>query len=183
LGDMGWDHANNKPIEDPEEIEAIRETNRKLDARGTLLDQIRDCVGQAHPRRKAAASPTTPSMSRKLSLMEPRIHGDDVLAVQKRLLSLNFSEVGATDGWFGPMTEDAVKKFQRCCRIKDDGAVGPDTWSVLFSPDPILVGFRADLSVMIGYTLESLGRREGELSSGPSVHGKVTWYIDEKGLL
>jgi hypothetical protein len=35
------------------------------------------------------------------------------------------------DGMFGPITENAVKNFQKKQKIKDDGIVGPVTWNLL----------------------------------------------------
>jgi peptidoglycan hydrolase-like protein with peptidoglycan-binding domain len=50
--------------------------------------------------------------------------GDDVQTVQE-LLDVT------RDGHFGPVTEAAVKAFQRGSDLKDDGIVGPLTWAVL----------------------------------------------------
>ena len=42
----------------------------------------------------------------------PRMNGPDVLALQKRLLELQFYELGEADGYYGPMTEAVIKKIQ-----------------------------------------------------------------------
>lgn len=53
-------------------------------------------------------------------------HGDDVLELQQRLLSLGF-DTGRCDGWFGPRTESAVRDFQRNVGLGVDGTCGPLT--------------------------------------------------------
>ena len=57
--------------------------------------------------------------------------GEDVLAVQQRLLSLGY-DPGLLDGYFGPVTEAAVKEFQAANGLYVDGVVGPITYNALF---------------------------------------------------
>lgn len=38
---------------------------------------------------------------------------------------------GGIDGMFGPLTQRAVKTFQKRARVDVDGTVGPDTWKAL----------------------------------------------------
>lgn len=58
--------------------------------------------------------------------------GDEVTKLQERLLSegLLASDVTAT-GYFGPLTEGAVKKFQELYSIETTGYVGPKTRAAL----------------------------------------------------
>lgn len=58
--------------------------------------------------------------------------GLSVLAMQAILGARGFKcgWYGA-DGDFGPATEEALKKFQRECKIEDDGVCGPVTWAYL----------------------------------------------------
>lgn len=56
--------------------------------------------------------------------------GDDVEAIQQKLKELGFNP-GPVDGIFGPLTVDAVERFQRSARINVDGVVGPVTRKAL----------------------------------------------------
>ncbi|MEO5981923.1 MAG: N-acetylmuramoyl-L-alanine amidase [Pedococcus sp.] len=52
--------------------------------------------------------------------------GEDVVALQERLNTLGFAS-GRVDGRFGPLTERAVRSFQRAYGLPGDGSVGPET--------------------------------------------------------
>lgn len=56
--------------------------------------------------------------------------GDDVLRLQTALAALDLYH-GPLDSEFGPLTEEAVKKFQLQRNLEVDGVVGPDTWTAL----------------------------------------------------
>jgi hypothetical protein len=75
--------------------------------------------------------------SREIKLTDPRMNGEDVLAVQKALLGLRFYEVEIIDGWFGPKTEAAVKRFQKFYGFVQNGIVNEDVWNALFTKNGI----------------------------------------------
>jgi serine/threonine protein kinase len=85
-----------------------------------------------HYMDAVAGQAARPSFTRTLSVETPRLSGDDVTAVQRRLVELGYSEVGEVDGLFGPNTESAIKRFQAANGLTVDGAVGPKTWEKLF---------------------------------------------------
>ncbi len=53
-----------------------------------------------------------------------------VLILQDSLNTLGF-RTGGLDGYFGPATKDAVKRFQRSRGLSADGIVGCGTWTAL----------------------------------------------------
>ncbi len=65
--------------------------------------------------------------------------GDDVYALQSRLLDLGF-RVGRVDGYFGAETEAGVREFQRNFGIPPDGTCGPATLKALTRLSPIVKG-------------------------------------------
>jgi len=63
---------------------------------------------------------------RSLKVDSPLMRGDDVAALQSRLIDMGFNP-GRVDGIFGPTTESAVKEFQKSVGVKIDGICGPGT--------------------------------------------------------
>src|SRR6201999_3168965 len=59
-------------------------------------------------------------------LVSQPITGDDVLALQERLLELGY-DAGRPDGMVGPQTELALRSFQRDYGMVFDGICGPAT--------------------------------------------------------
>ena len=72
--------------------------------------------------------------SPQLSMVSPILSGPVVKHVQQRLLGLGYSlgRDGA-DGYYGIVTETAVKSFQQDQGLEVDGWVGLGTWTALFS--------------------------------------------------
>ena len=58
------------------------------------------------------------------------MRGDDVKQLQKILHDLSYN-VGTIDGVFGPVTDAAVKQFQKDNKLSTDGIVGPKTAKAL----------------------------------------------------
>ncbi|MBX8466231.1 peptidoglycan-binding protein, partial [Deinococcus sp. RIT780] len=88
----------------------------------------------------APAAPAAPSASRSfrrtLEVQTPRLNGEDVRAVQNRLIRLTRpARPGQGDGWFGPVTAATVRAFQAANRLPVTGRVDRATWDRLFAPD------------------------------------------------
>jgi N-acetylmuramoyl-L-alanine amidase len=67
---------------------------------------------------------------------KPPVYPGDILNVGSRGNSVKLvqSKLGLkADGIFGPLTEKAVKDFQKKNKLTVDGKVGPKTWSKLFN--------------------------------------------------
>ena len=88
--------------------------------------------------------------------------GDDVYALQRRLLDLGFS-VGRVDGYFGPETEAGLREFQRNFGVPPDGTCGPATFKALRRLSPMVKGGAPN----------TLRAEEHVRDAGPHLGGKV----------
>lgn len=88
--------------------------------------------------------------------------GDDVVALQQRLLDLGF-QLGRADGLFGRQTEQGVRDFQRNIGLPPDGTCGPATLKALARLAPMVQGGRPN----------ALRSEETIRRAGPQLHGKV----------
>lgn len=94
-------------------------------------------VPTATPIPTATPEPTpepTPTPTPKPLILGQNSHGDEVVQLQERLIALGYLK-GKADGFFGPKTEDAVKRFQERNGLKADGYAGPATLDKLYN-DP-----------------------------------------------
>lgn len=95
-------------------------------------------------------------------VVSPLMTGDDVTALQRRLLEMGF-DCGRADGIFGPETEAALREFQRNVGLTPDGTCGPGTLKALARLQRTVVGGRA----------QALREDEQIHRSGPTLAGKV----------
>lgn len=94
-------------------------------------------------------------------LVSSPIAGDDVFALQERLLELGY-DAGRPDGIFGPQTEIALRGFQRDYGMTSDGVCGPATMRALRQLSPKVRGGRPVF----------LREQERVRSAGPRLRGK-----------
>jgi N-acetylmuramoyl-L-alanine amidase len=73
---------------------------------------------------------------RTLYLHEPHMRGDDVRALQRKLNALGF-DAGREEGVLGPVTDRAVREFQRNVGEPADGVVGLHTIETLDRMRPV----------------------------------------------
>lgn len=100
--------------------------------------------------------------------------GEKVEKIQKRLKELGLYTDAEITGYFGPITETAVRSFQEAAGIEPDGIVGTKTAEILFS------SFSADSMIpgMKGQKVEKLQKRLKDLGyfTGPvtGLYGQMT---------
>lgn len=90
------------------------------------------------------------------------MRGDDVTTLQQRLTEMGF-DCGRVDGIYGPLTESAVKDFQRQVGVSSDGIMGVGTYKALIR----LTG------TVKGGTPTSLRDEYLVRRRGPALNGKV----------
>ena len=100
---------------------------------------------------------------RILSYLPARLlAGDDVTALQQRLLDMGF-DCGRVDGLFGVETEQALRDFQRNIGIPADGTCGPTTLKALNQLARTVVGGRP----------QAMRETEAINRAGPTLSGKL----------
>ena len=143
-----------EPVYDDATDRAVREFQQR---RGLSVDGI---VGAETYRAINAAKFRLGD--RLLSLSTHPFVGDDVAALQDRLLELGF-DAGRVDGIFGARTEAALKSFQREYGLLADGSCGPGTLRALKQLGRLVVGGRP----------HQLRESEALHQSGSSLAGKI----------
>jgi len=77
----------------------------------------------------------TPAFTRTIEIQTPVMNGQDIVALQKRLLSLGYSRIGEADGYYGPLSEEVIKFIQRNngrVSFDEDGKVNQALWNFIF---------------------------------------------------
>lgn len=73
----------------------------------------------------------TPVNASAAALLKKGSRGTEVKTVQTTLQELGFFTYPKTTGYYGKITEDAVKRFQKVNGLKADGVIGKKTRSIL----------------------------------------------------
>jgi len=105
--------------------------------RGLLVDGL---VGPATQRALDDARWTLGDRTLSYTL-SARMTGDDVIALQTRLLEMGY-DTGRPDGVFGPATDRSVREYQRNRGLSDDGVFGPETYRDLARIGRMVTGGR-----------------------------------------
>lgn len=95
----------------------------------------------------ASSGPPALSLSPSSERLRRGSGGVRVLDLQRRLVAAGF-DCGPLDGRFGPLTEGAVRAFQRRRGLAVDGVVGPETGRALTAVDAFDGGARPDAPLL-----------------------------------
>ncbi|HNP73117.1 MAG TPA: peptidoglycan-binding domain-containing protein [Kouleothrix sp.] len=107
------------------------------------------------------------------------MEGDDVRAVQERLLGLGYPQVGKADGVFGPNTAAAVRAFQAESALDVDGIVGLQTWARLFAADAAASAIHPIVDADSGWLLGGVraGQWLNAQDTAAGMHGGERYYL------
>ena len=98
---------------------------------------LAEMEAMATPSPTFYATPTiepTPSPTIEVRI-EKGAEGEDVLALQKRLMELGYLAIDEPTSYFGNATKAAVKLFQRQHNLQQDGICGEETIDMIYSED------------------------------------------------
>lgn len=98
---------------------------------------LAEMEAMATPSPTVYATPTiepTPSPTIEIRI-EKGAEGEDVLALQKRLMELGYLAIDEPTSYFGNATKAAVKLFQRQHNLQQDGICGEETISMIYAED------------------------------------------------
>lgn len=150
--------GNLPPGSDPDDAQLGSAVRAFQQRRGMLADGV---VG---PQTVRALDGTRWQLGDRILLHVPGhlLMGDDVAALQQRLLELGFSS-GRVDSLFGPLTDAALRQLQRGVGLRADGVAGPSTLRAL-----------AQLSRSVGGGApQALREADRVRSAGPSLAGRL----------
>ena len=92
--------------------------------------------------------------TRTIELKNPRMNGQDVVNLQRRLLALGFSSVGEADGYYGPLSTEVIKNVQTFSGFDADGKVNKVLWDYIFNDTNS--SFLKHVSTVLAYNPEKL---------------------------
>ncbi len=119
-----------------------------------------------------AAMPTAMAAGATMSLGS---RGDDVTALQNKLLSLGYLDYPSATGYYGALTKTAVIRFQNNNGLGADGVAGPLTQNKLYSSTAksliLKVGSYGEAVQTLQLRLKKLGFFSG---TGTGYYGPVT---------
>ncbi len=128
-----WYYIEADTLEELEEADEAQSEEAVLDEDEDAEGDLAILRGYVHRDFVELSSAKTAS-----TLLKPGMSGALVRNVQQNLRKRGFLMASAT-GFYGEMTESAVKEFQKKAGIKDDGIIGQRTYEILFSDADISV--------------------------------------------
>ena len=128
---------------------------RSMDGSAYYLEAEAAESGEAAAETVAQETDEIPS-----GTLSEGMEGEEVLRVQTRLQELGLYEYSRITGYYGSITVDAVKSFQKAYGLEADGVVGAQTMEKLFSTykeTSLIPGIKSDEVKDLQERLKELG--------------------------
>ena len=117
--------------------------------------------------------------TKTIEVMNIRMYGLDVMNLQTKLSEHGFNEIGEIDGYYGPLTENVIKRIQYFVGFEQNGKVEKKLWDFLFdiSNNEILKNISTLLKIDISEYNKVSGSRMGYSNEGGSIE---KYYLDNE---
>ncbi len=110
----------------PKTWDAVYDVNEEA-----VTDSEADTIVAGDPEAEETTAKTTPDYS-AMPMLRKGLRGENVKTLQTALnASGKAGKILTVDGAFGPLTDTAVRTFQKAKGLKADGIAGPKTWAAL----------------------------------------------------
>ena len=93
---------------------------------------------------------------RLIELNDNRMYGSDIINLQTKLINLGFKEIGEIDGYYGPLTENAIKKIQCFLGFEQNGRINEYFWNFIFDQSNIEI--LEKISIVSKYNIDELNK-------------------------
>lgn len=113
---------------------------------------------------------------RILQLVEPRMYGEDVRAIQRILADLGVLSVNEIDGWYGPITISAINRLRRYLGFQESDTVDIEFHS--FMNNGIDNNMAQTIHAIETSRWESLRRIETDRMAESTEGGHLIRYLD-----
>lgn len=148
-------------------------------SRGLLVDGIAgpDTLSALQGVTPAPIAPAPPIEPPLATGLQPGSRGTEVAQLQSQLSTLGFYNAEIT-GYYGPLTEAAVREFQRSRGLPVTGVVGSATLVALRGTTPDRVNPPTDTALQPGSSSAAVAQLQSRLAALGFYSGPVTGYYD-----
>lgn len=87
------------------------------------------------PTPSPTPEPTPVPTPTPVLILKKGMESEEVQELQERLMRLGYLDIDESTQYFGPATEDAVRRFQRQHDLAQDGEAGPITLELIYSDE------------------------------------------------
>jgi peptidoglycan hydrolase-like protein with peptidoglycan-binding domain len=148
-------------------------------SRGLLVDGIAgpDTLSALQGVTPAPIAPAPPIEPPLATGLQPGSRGTEVAQLQSQLSALGFYNAEIT-GYYGPLTEAAVREFQRSRGLPVTGVAGQSTLVALRGTTPDRVNPPTDTALQPGSSSAAVAQLQSRLAALGFYSGPVTGYYD-----
>jgi hypothetical protein len=115
---------------------------------------------------------------RIIEVKDIRMYGSDIIELQTKLIEYGFNEIGEIDGYYGPMTENAVKTVQFYLGFEQNGKVDIALWEILFNESNTII--LKNINTISKYDINEFEKESGRRMGYSTEGGHIEKYFLNK---